>query len=128
MTSLPVVRAASVHGGFIVQWGRRSWGDNRLHLTLTRQLDVVDNGDRDDPALQQLWQVELEIAFDDEPALIALEPDLDAADARFRFDPIGPLRAAAVAEARVRAQRQALVRALWTATPANSELTFERVC
>jgi hypothetical protein len=61
--------------GFIVQWGRRSWGDNRLLLTLTRQLAVADLGERDDPDWQaELWQVELEIAFDDEPALVAVEP------------------------------------------------------
>jgi hypothetical protein len=29
---------------------------------------------------------------------------------------------------RVQAQRQALVRAMWTATPVNSELTFECGC
>jgi hypothetical protein len=95
--------------GFIVQWGRRSWGDNRDWQA-------------------ELWQVELEIAFDDEPALIAFEPGLDAPDTGFRFDPIGPLRAEALAEVRVQAQRQALVRAMWTATPVNSELTFECGC
>ncbi|MFI7674271.1 hypothetical protein [Actinophytocola sp. NPDC049390] len=115
--------------GFIIQWGRRSWSDNRLILTLTRQLAVVDLGDRDDPGWQaELWHVELEIAFDNEPALVALEPGLDALDTGFRFDPIGPLRAAALAESRVQAQRQPLVRALWTAIPVNSELRFECAC
>jgi hypothetical protein len=114
--------------GFIVQWGRRSWGDNRLLLALTRQLAVVDIGDRADPGWQaELWRVELEIAFDDEPTLIALESGLDAQDTGFRFDPIGPERAAALAEVRVQARQQALVRALWTATPASSALTFECV-
>jgi hypothetical protein len=110
--------------GFIVQWGRRSWGDNRLLLALTRQLAV----DPDDSGRQELWQVELGIAFDDEPALIALESGLDAPDTGFRFDPIGPLRATAMAEVCVQAQRQALVRAMWAATPVHSELTFECVC
>ncbi len=115
--------------GFIVQWGRRSWGDNRLHLTLTRQLAVVDIGDRTNPDWQpELWQLELAIAFDDEPALIALELGLGDADTGFRFDPIGPLRAAALAQVRTQVQRQALGRALWTVTPVNSELTFECVC
>lgn len=88
--------------GFIVQWGRRSWGNNRLLLVLTRQLAVVDSGDREDPGCQgELWQVELGIAFDDEPALIALEDGLGASDTGFRFDPIGPERAAALVEVRV---------------------------
>ncbi|WP_431938163.1 hypothetical protein [Nocardia grenadensis] len=117
--------------GFIVQWGRHSWDNNRLGLTLTRQLAVVDLGEQieaDDPDRQQLWQVELTMAFDDELALVALEAGLDAPDTGFRFDPIGPLRAAALAEVRVQAQRQELVEAMWTATPVHSELTFECVC
>ncbi|WP_067567462.1 hypothetical protein [Nocardia acidivorans] len=117
--------------GFIVQWGRYSWDNNRLNLTLTRQLAVVDPTERieaDDPDWQHLWQVELTMAFADEPALLALEPDLDAHDTGFRFDPIGPLRAAALAEVRDQAQRQALVEAMLTATPVHSELTFECVC
>lgn len=115
--------------GFIVQWGRRSWGDNRLHVALTRQLAVVDVGDRKDPYWQpELWQVELAIAVDDEPALIALELGRGDADTGFRFDPIGPPRAAALAEVHAQVQRQPLGRALWTATPVNSELTFECVC
>lgn len=57
--------------GFIIQWGRHSWDNNRLGLTLTRQLAVVDPGEQieaDDPDWQHLWQVELTMAFDDEPA------------------------------------------------------------
>lgn len=111
--------------GFIVQWGRRSWDDNRLILTLTRQLSRPDNEEED---LVQVWQVELEIAFDDEPALAELESDVDAADTGFRFEPVGPLRTAALAEAFALARQQALVRALWTATPVSSSLTFEHVC
>jgi len=115
--------------GFIVQWGRRSWGDNRLHIALTRQLAVVDGDARNNPNRQpELWQVELAIAVDDEPALIALEPERGDADTGFRFDPIGPPRAAALAEVRAQVQRQPLGRALWAATPVNSELTFECMC
>lgn len=128
-TEIGGVAPADDGDGFIVQWGRRSWGDNRLFLTLTRQLAVVDLGDRDDPDRQaELWHVELEIAFDDEPALVVLEPGLDAPDTGFRFDPIGSLRATALAEVRVQAQRQALVRAMWTAIPVNSELRFDCAC
>ncbi len=126
-TEIAEVAPADEDGdGFIVQWGRRSWGDNRLVLTLTRQLAV---GDPDGLGREhKLWHVELGIAFDDDPELIVLEPGLDASDTGFRFEPIGPLRAAALAEVRGQAQEQALVRAMWTATPIGSELTFERVC
>ncbi|MBF6341811.1 hypothetical protein IU450_38920 [Nocardia abscessus] len=117
--------------GFIIQWGRYSWDNNRLSLTLTRQLATVDASEQieaDDPDWQHLWQVELTMVFDDEPELVAHESGLDAPDTGFRFEPIGPLRAAALAEVRVQAQRQALVEAMWTATPVHSELTFECVC
>ncbi|MEO6085172.1 MAG: hypothetical protein ABIQ18_18865 [Umezawaea sp.] len=114
--------------GFVVQWGRRTWGDGRPVLTLTRQLTVVDVGDRADPDWQeQLWQVGLEIVFDDESALIALEPG-PRGDTGFRFDPIGPRRGAALAKARALAQQHVLVQAMWRETPANSELTFECLC
>lgn len=107
--------------GFIVQWGRYSWHDDALVLSLTRQLTVA--GGRQ----PELWQVSLELAFRDEPALVAAERELDAVDTGFRFEPIGPQRAAALAEARDRAHRQALVRMMWTTAPVSSELTFERV-
>ncbi|MFI5613458.1 hypothetical protein [Amycolatopsis sp. NPDC051903] len=127
-TGLAGVAPAGEDGdGFIVQWGRRSWAGNRLHLALTRQLAVLEDGDAEGSDWQtELWHVELQLAFDDEPALIALEPALAAVDTGFRFDPIGPPRAAALAEGRTQALRQALVRALWTATPVSSALTFAR--
>lgn len=116
--------------GFIIQWGRRSWGDERLMLTLTRQFAVVDNGrDQNDPYFQpELWQLELNIAFNDQPALTAHLTGDDASNTDFQFDPIGPQRAAAMADARARAHQNALVRAMWSATPANSELTFGCEC
>lgn len=119
-TELAGAAAADEDGdGFIVQWGRHSWNGNRLALTLTRQLIPTDSG--------ELWQVHLEMAFDDEQELIVAEPGVDVADTEVRFDPIGPQRAAALAEVRDRARQQALVRAMWAATPVSSSLTFERV-
>jgi hypothetical protein len=116
-----VVPADEDGDGLIVQWGRRSWYDNRLSLALTRQLAVANR----DP---QLWQVELAIAFDDEPALLALEHSLDDTSTDFRFDPIGPPRANALAEMRAQARQHALVRTMWTTVPVSSTLTFDRAC
>ncbi|MEU6204464.1 hypothetical protein ABZ814_12860 [Micromonospora musae] len=113
--------------GFIVQWGRQSWSDNRPILAFTRQLAVVDVGDRADPHWQpELWQLDFEMTFDDGPRLIDLD-SLDVQDTGFRFAPIGPLRAAALADARAEAQRHAPVRAAWITTPASSSLSFECV-
>ncbi|MEH0934073.1 hypothetical protein [Micromonospora psammae] len=114
--------------GFIIQWGRRSWSDNRLILTFTRQLAIADVGDDDDPYRQtELWQLGLEMAFDDEAALIGLE-SLDVQDTGFKFAPTGPLRAAALMDTWAEMQRHAPVRAAWIATPASSGLSFECVC
>ncbi|MEV6367009.1 hypothetical protein AB0L86_08970 [Micromonospora musae] len=113
--------------GFIVQWGRRSWSDNRPILAFARQLAVADVGDRADPYWQpELWQLDFEMTFDDEPRLTGLD-SLDVQNTGFRFAPIGPLRAAALADARAEAQRHAPVRAAWITTPASSVLSIECV-
>lgn len=114
--------------GFIIQWGRRSWSNNRLILSFTRQLAVADVGDRADPYWQpELWQLDLEMAFNDEPDLVGLD-SLDVQDTGFRFAPTGPLRTAALADTWTEAQRHAPVRAAWNTTPASSGLSFECVC
>ncbi|WP_200208810.1 hypothetical protein [Micromonospora coerulea] len=114
--------------GFIIQWGRRSWSDNRLILTFTRQLAIADVGDHDDPYWQpELWQLDLEMAFDDEADLTGLD-SLGVHDTGFSFPPTGPLRAAALADTWAKAQRHAPVRAACIATPAGSSLSFECVC
>ncbi|MEU6203327.1 hypothetical protein ABZ814_07035 [Micromonospora musae] len=113
--------------GFIIQWGRRSWSDNRLILTFTRQLAIVDIGDHDERCWQpELWQLDLEMAFDDKADLIGLDR-LDVQNTGFRFPPVGPLRAAALTNTWAEAQRHAPVRAAWIATPASSGLSFECV-
>ncbi|WP_433116893.1 hypothetical protein [Micromonospora sp. CA-246542] len=114
--------------GFIVQWGRYSWNEGRPSLTFTRQLAIADIGDRDDPHWQpELWQIDLEMVFDDEADLIGLD-QIDAHDTGFRFPPVGPLRAAALTDARAQAHRYAPVRSAWIAVPASSGLSFECVC
>lgn len=114
--------------GFIVQWGRRSWSDNRVIVSFTRQLAVADVGDRDDPYGQpELWQLDLEMAFNDEPGLTGLD-SLNIQNTGFRFGPVGPLRAAELTDTRTEVQRYAPLQALWKATPASSRLSFECVC
>ncbi|MEU7994511.1 hypothetical protein AB0B83_04100 [Micromonospora sp. NPDC049060] len=114
--------------GFIVQWGRRSWSDNRLILTFTRQIAIADVGDCVAPYGQpELWQLDLELTFDDEAGLIDLD-GLDVRDTGFRFAPTGPLRAAALADIWAETQQHPPVRAAWIATPASSGLSFECVC
>ncbi|MFG3580044.1 hypothetical protein [Micromonospora chersina] len=114
--------------GFIVQWGRRSWSDNRLILTFTRQLAIADVGERDGPYPQpELWQLDLEMAFADAADLIGLDR-LDVQDTGFTFAPTGPLRATALVDTWMETQQHAPVRAAWVATPASSGLSFECVC
>jgi hypothetical protein len=113
--------------GFIVQWGRWSWNDHRPSLSMTRQLAVVDASSKDAYDYQpELWQIVLTMLFDDRPELQRLEPP-ETSDTDFRFEPIGPMRSAALAEIHEQAQRHALVRALWAMRPASSQLTLESV-
>ncbi|MFG1656890.1 hypothetical protein ACGFIY_10220 [Micromonospora chersina] len=114
--------------GFIVQWGRRSWSDNRLILTFTRQLAITDVGDHDDSYPQpELWQLDLEMTFADAADLIG-HAQLAVQDTGFTFAPTGPLRATALVDTWTETQQHAPVRAAWVATPASSRLSFECVC
>lgn len=106
--------------GFLVQWGRYSWNDDRLSLSFTRQLAV------DDPDQQpEYWQVDLAMCFDDEPDLLGLDA-LEAQDTGHSFDPVGPQRAAALVEMRADLERHPQLRSAWRATPVTSDLSLER--
>jgi hypothetical protein len=111
--------------GFIVQWGRYSWNHRRPSLTFARQLAVVvescDHPDRQ----PELWQVNLEMLFDDSPDLVGIDA-LPRQDTGFDFAPIGPKRRAAVAELRTALARNPPLQAAWRATPVTSELTLDR--
>jgi hypothetical protein len=114
--------------GFIIQWGRYSWNGGRLSLAFTRQLAVTDGEGQKDPDSQPaLWQVDLEMCFDDEPDLIGLDT-LNSSDTGFSFDPIGPQRTAELAEMRTDMERHPQLQAIWSATPVSSSLSFECVC
>lgn len=119
-------RPESDADGFIVQWGRNSWNNGQLSLTLTRQLAVADGPDLDDPYWQpEYWQLELTMCFDDEPSLIGLDT-LEIQDTDFDFGPVGPGRAAALAEMRADMERYPQLRAALAATPVRSSLSLER--
>jgi len=109
--------------GFIVQWGRYSLNDQRPSLSFTRQLAVVDGGDRQ----PEYWQLDLHMIFDDGPELAGID-DLDIQDTGFSFEPIGPRRAAELAAMRTGMARYPQLSAVWRATPVGSALSFECVC
>lgn len=115
--------------GFIIQWGRYSWNDRQPSLAFTRQLAVIGDkrhdGDSDSQA--ELWQIGLEMRFDDEPELVGIEA-LPRQDAGFSFAPIGSHRRTALAEMRLVAARYPQVAAAWRAVPVTSELTLSQAC
>jgi hypothetical protein len=118
--------------GFIIQWGRNSWNDGRLSLTLTRQLivhhDTAPEDDEDeDDGYDEFWQIDVTICFDDDPDLVGLDR-LEVHDTGFAFDPIGPARTAALSEARAGMERHPQLHAIWRATPVSSGLRFHNVC
>jgi len=114
--------------GFIVQWGRWSWNDGRPALCFTRQFAVCGEGDdRDDEFWQsQLWAVELQMLFADDLAWSGLDEMAWTNSMGFDFDPIGPERAAALAQIAAFVETLPQVSAMWQATPTGSGLTLAR--
>lgn len=109
--------------GFIIQWGRYSWHGRRLCVSFTRQLAVPSDCDCDDLHEQpDYWQVDLTLVFDDAAGLAVLDNGHES-DTGFYFEPAGPRRDAAIAEAEQYQQLQAA----FDATPLRSALSFERV-
>jgi hypothetical protein len=100
--------------GVLVQWGRWSWHDWKPALVLMRQFAVGTDGD------SELWQVGLELVFD-ESAATAGQADVNPA---FDFAPIGPDRAAALR----RAATFAPLEAVMSLRSVTSRITFEQVC
>ena len=108
--------------GFIVQWGRWSWNDNRPSLSFTRQLGIPD---ADDPHGQpSYWQIDLAMTFEDEPDLAGID-ELNESDTGFSFTPIGPERAAELTELRTHdLGLYPQLQAIWNSRPIKTKLTM----
>lgn len=111
--------------GFIVQWGRWSWNDNRPSLLFTRQLAIPD---AEGPDWQpSYWQVGLEMTFPDSPSLARLN-ELNESNTGFSFAPVGPARSIELAS--TRNHYLALypqLATLWNTVPDKSTLSLEQV-
>ncbi|GAA1655711.1 hypothetical protein [Actinoplanes couchii] len=105
--------AAPDADGFLVQWGRYSWIDRTAALIFTRQLALVT---ADGPGR---WQVSLDMRFPGFHTVPSGDSGLD-------FTPVGPGRAAALAQIRATIKNLPQLYALWRAVPRRSTLTFER--
>ncbi|GAA0247618.1 hypothetical protein [Cryptosporangium japonicum] len=101
--------------GVIVQWGRYRWNGFRPSLTFTRQLATVG----------ELWQINLELRFDDHVGLAGLD-GLPRHDTGWTFAPIGPLRSAALVDLRAVAERHSPVRQAWQLRAVSRTITLDR--
>jgi hypothetical protein len=124
-TQLDGVASGEDVDGFIVQWGRWSWNDNRPSLSFSRQLAIAD---AEDPDWQpSYWQVELEMTFPDAPSLADLD-ELNESSTGFSFDRIGPTRAAELASTRDHyLTLYPQLRTLFDSAPAKSSLSLQQV-
>ena len=113
--------------GFIVQWGRWSWNENRPALAFTRLIAVSDEVARDDEFWQpHRWAVELQLLFAEDPAWAEVG-ELPWNDMGFDFDPPGPARSATLAQIAEFIETLPQVHAMWQATPVSSRINLERV-
>jgi hypothetical protein len=89
---------------------------------------VTDDAGHDDPTGQpDYWQIDLQMCFDDAPALLGLDR-LAIQDTGFSFAPIGPERTVALARARTAMERYPQLRAALRATPVSSTLSLDQAC
>lgn len=113
--------------GFVVQWGRWDWNNDRPALVFTRQFAVRDEGDVDDELGQpQRWSVELDLFFADGPGWADLDDMAWSDSMGFDFDPVGHERAAALSRIAAFLETLPQVRAMWQAIPTGSSLRLER--
>ncbi|MEU6236965.1 hypothetical protein [Kitasatospora sp. NPDC047058] len=122
-----IVPAEDDGDGFIVQWGRWSWNDDRPALVFTRQFAVHDERDQDGGFSQpQRWNVELELFFGDAPAWADLGDMAWRDSMGFDFDPIGRERAEALSRIATFVETLPQVSAMWRAVPVGSALGLDR--
>ncbi len=111
--------------GFIVQWGRCSWNDRHPSLTFTRQMavDVRATWTESDWYQPAYWHVDLELVFDDLPAIADVD-QLEVHDSGFYLSPPGPEQDHAFREVEWEIQQYPTLQALWTSTPTRSNLNL----
>ena len=112
--------------GFIVQWGRYEWNDRRPSLTFTRQMavDVRATWTASGWYQPEYWQLDLELVFDDAPALADVD-QLEAQDTGFDFSPPGPEQDHAFRAVEREIQQYPTLQALWASTPVRSSLNLD---
>lgn len=112
--------------GFIVQWGRYVWDDVRPSLTFTRQMavNVRATWTESDWYQPEYWQVNLELIFDDAPALADID-QLEVTSTGFDFSPPGPEQDRAFREVGWEIRQYPTLQALWVSTPVHSSLSLE---
>jgi hypothetical protein len=113
--------------GFAVQWGRYGWTDRRPSLTFTRHMavDVRASWTESDWYQPEYWQLNLELVFDDVPALADVD-ELEVSNTGFDFTPPGPGRNHAFREVEWEIQQYPTLQALWASTPVRSSLDLDR--
>jgi hypothetical protein len=111
--------------GFIVQWGCYGWNDGHPSLAFTRQMAVDVRATWTEPDWYQpeLWRLNLELVFDDLPALADVD-QLRNGDTGFDFSPPGPEQDHAGRKVRRVVRQNPAVQALWASTPVRSSLTL----
>lgn len=109
--------------GFVLQWGHYSWNDKHPSLTFTRQfaVDVRGTWTEQDWYQPEYWQVELDLVFDDEPALAGIDQPRPR-NTGFDFSPPGPGQERARRDADQKIRNYPALRALWESIPARSSL------
>ena len=109
--------------GFIVQWGRYDRPRNRPSLSFTRQMAVDVRATWTESGWYQpeYWQVDLQLVFDDAPALVGIG-ELEVQDSGFDFSRPGPDRDRAFREVEWEIQQYPTLQALWASTPVGSSL------
>lgn len=112
--------------GFMVQWGRYGGTDKRPRLTFTRHMavDVRATWTESDWYQPEYWQVNLELVFDDGPALADFD-ELEVGDTGFYFSPPGPEQDRAFGEVEWEIQQYPTLQALWASTPVLSSLDLD---
>jgi hypothetical protein len=109
--------------GFILQWGRYGWNNTQPSLTFTRQfaVDVRATWTEQDWYQPEYWKVELDLIFNDEPALAGIDQS-GSGNTGFDFSPPVTALQRALRDAEQKVRNYPALRTLWESIPARSSL------